>query len=92
MDMRQRIEVLLKDTRLQWLMMEPEFAGAPVKLDKALKGHENGGISLEQEQYIEQVERHIKLIKPHSKKMTVNGQEVEVFFATDTDAPLAEAQ
>ena len=71
--MKSRIERLLKDTRLDVLIYtDARFYGAKVKL-------KNGNVT---ENYLNELERHIINIDPHTEIIQVNGEDVEVNFVT----------
>ena len=71
--MKNRIESLLKDNRLDVLIYtDSKFYGAKVKL-------KNGNIT---EKYLDDMERHIKNIDPHIEIIQVDGENVPVTFIT----------
>lgn len=83
MNLEERIRSLLYDgSRLHWLMQGKEFHGASDKLQKILDQNNYGE---ETEKYVSQLEAHIKNISPHTEKLIVNGEEVDVFFVTRTN-------
>jgi len=71
--MKSRIERLLKDARLDVLIYtDSRFYGAKAKLKK-------GNVT---DNYLDDLEKHIKNIDPHIQVLTVNGEDVPVEFTT----------
>lgn len=82
--MKELIEGLLKDERLDGLMVTREFATARFRLLTMLKTLDSGKkLSKEQLAYLHGVEKHIKNIHPHIEILQVGGEDVPVAFITD---------
>lgn len=74
--MKSRIERLLKDSRLDVLIYtDSRFYGAKVKL-------KNGNVT---NQFLDDIEKHIKNIDPHIEIIQINGENVPVEFITRLD-------
>ena len=87
--MKKRIQCLLKDARLEGLMVTREFADAPFRLTIMLKDLEAGKeLSFEQNSYLQSLECHIRIIHPHLETLTVNGEDVPVLFITEPVSPI----
>lgn len=83
--MKNLINGLLKDERLDGLMVTHEFFVARDRL-QIMRWMLNEGekLSKEQKQYVKYVAKHIKNIRPHIEYMTVDGEEhIPVHFWTD---------
>jgi len=74
-----RTDKLKNDNRIETLMEQKEFSGARVKLNKMIRDKE---YNIE---YIDYVEEHINKIEPHYQTITVNGEDVPVYFQTKGD-------
>ncbi len=82
--MKSRVESLLRNPHFEILCRQKEFFDGRYKvlcmLERLIKG-----VPLLQRQidFIEYAEKHLKNIDPHLVKMTVNGEEAEVYFETN---------
>ena len=83
--MKDRIDNLLSDARLDYLMATSEFATARGRLAVMLeKLKDKKRLSQADKKYIAGAEKHIKNIKPRIKNILVNGEYVDVMFLTET--------
>ena len=81
--MRKRIESLLHDTRLDWLIVTPGFSNAKYSLTLMLQClEEYNKLSVGQNEYLERIELHIRNIDPHTETLTINGDSEPVLFIT----------
>ena len=81
--MTETIEGLLKDNRLDWLMLTPEFSCARGRLkNMAHKLSEKETLDDRDIEYLNGIKNHIGNIRPHIEKILVNGEEQDVIFST----------
>jgi hypothetical protein len=71
--MKQRIKQILSDPRFEILIYtDSRFYGAKLKL-------KNNHVT---DDYLSDIENHLKFIDPHYQTITVNGEDVPVHFQT----------